>query len=291
MAKQTINIGTTANDGTGDQLRSAFDKVNDNFTELYSDDAGDVGSIVAGTGISVNQATGDVTVTNSAPDQTVALTGGTGISTSGTYPNFTITNDSPNATHTGDVTGGAALTIANNAVITDKIADDAVTADKLANSINTEIAANTAKTSNATHTGDVTGATALTLSNNVVSFAKLTGVFTSEGSISTLTGTVSFDCSAASTFKLSGDLTGAYTISLTGYSRGQVITIYPLKGNQTLNLAAQGTSTNTFNKIGGDYNDDGSESNVIQIECVDASASDPVFFYSIATFTADSSDI
>ena len=291
MAKQTINIGTTANDGTGDQLRSAFDKVNDNFTELYSDDAGDVGSIVAGTGISVNQATGDVTVTNSAPDQTVALTGGTGISTSGTYPNFTITNDSPNATHTGDVTGGAALTIANNAVITDKIADDAVTADKLANSINTEIAANTAKTSNATHTGDVTGATALTLSNNVVSFAKLTGVFTSEGSISTLTGTVSFDCSAASTFKLSGDLTGAYTISLTGYSRGQVITIYPLKGNQTLNLAAQGTSTNTFNKIGGDYNDDGSESNIIQIECVDASASDPVFFYSIATFAAASSDI
>jgi hypothetical protein len=36
MAKQTINIGTTANDGTGDQLRAAFDKSNDNFTELYT---------------------------------------------------------------------------------------------------------------------------------------------------------------------------------------------------------------------------------------------------------------
>ena len=36
MAKQTINIGTTANDGTGDQLRSAFDKCNDNFDELYT---------------------------------------------------------------------------------------------------------------------------------------------------------------------------------------------------------------------------------------------------------------
>jgi hypothetical protein len=35
MAKQTINIGTTANDGTGDPIRSAFDKTNDNFTELY----------------------------------------------------------------------------------------------------------------------------------------------------------------------------------------------------------------------------------------------------------------
>jgi hypothetical protein len=36
MAKQTINIGTTPNDGTGDALRNAFIKVNDNFTELYS---------------------------------------------------------------------------------------------------------------------------------------------------------------------------------------------------------------------------------------------------------------
>lgn len=36
MAKQTINIGASANDGTGDQLRSAFDKVNDNFNEMYA---------------------------------------------------------------------------------------------------------------------------------------------------------------------------------------------------------------------------------------------------------------
>jgi len=35
MAQQTINIGTVANDGTGDPLRTAFDKSNDNFTELY----------------------------------------------------------------------------------------------------------------------------------------------------------------------------------------------------------------------------------------------------------------
>lgn len=35
MSQQTIGIGTTANDGTGDTARVAFDKVNDNFTELY----------------------------------------------------------------------------------------------------------------------------------------------------------------------------------------------------------------------------------------------------------------
>lgn len=37
MAKQTVNIGAIANDGTGDPLRTAFDKLNDNFDELYPD--------------------------------------------------------------------------------------------------------------------------------------------------------------------------------------------------------------------------------------------------------------
>ena len=39
MAQQSINIGTSANDGTGDPLRTAFDKINDNFSELYGSSA------------------------------------------------------------------------------------------------------------------------------------------------------------------------------------------------------------------------------------------------------------
>ena len=35
MARQNINTGTTANDGTGDSLRNAGGKINDNFKELY----------------------------------------------------------------------------------------------------------------------------------------------------------------------------------------------------------------------------------------------------------------
>ncbi len=35
MAKQTIGIGSAANDGTGDDLRAAGGKINANFTELY----------------------------------------------------------------------------------------------------------------------------------------------------------------------------------------------------------------------------------------------------------------
>ena len=78
MAQQTINIGTTANDGTGDPLRIAFDKVNDNFTELYNDESqGEVNSIIAGDGISVDTATGNVTVTNTITNNN-QLTNGAG---------------------------------------------------------------------------------------------------------------------------------------------------------------------------------------------------------------------
>ena len=35
MAKQTVNIGTSANARNGDPLRVAFDKINDNFDEVY----------------------------------------------------------------------------------------------------------------------------------------------------------------------------------------------------------------------------------------------------------------
>jgi hypothetical protein len=46
MAIQTINLGTYANDGTGDDLRTAFEKVKANFIELYSTVFGaNVGSV------------------------------------------------------------------------------------------------------------------------------------------------------------------------------------------------------------------------------------------------------
>ena len=54
MAKATIDVGSNANDGTGDDLRSAFISVNANFTELY--DASPVTSSIslAGNTISTN---------------------------------------------------------------------------------------------------------------------------------------------------------------------------------------------------------------------------------------------
>jgi hypothetical protein len=69
-----------------------------------------VNSLTASTGISVSGSTGAVTVTNTAPDQTVAIASGTGISVTGTYPNFTVTNTSPSSGGTvTSVTGTAPI--------------------------------------------------------------------------------------------------------------------------------------------------------------------------------------
>jgi hypothetical protein len=69
-----------------------------------------VTSAVAGTGISVSGSTGAVTITNSAPDQTVALTGAGTTSITGTYPNFTITSNDAYVGTVTSVTAGTGLT-------------------------------------------------------------------------------------------------------------------------------------------------------------------------------------
>ena len=45
MAKQLVNIGTSINKGDGDPLRTAFDKINQNFNELYASTTLDLDSI------------------------------------------------------------------------------------------------------------------------------------------------------------------------------------------------------------------------------------------------------
>lgn len=60
MPQQTINLGSAPDDGTGDTLRDGGDKINDNFTELYTDKADKAGGTF----------TGDIIVPDEAYDAT-----------------------------------------------------------------------------------------------------------------------------------------------------------------------------------------------------------------------------
>lgn len=68
MAKQLINLGTVVNDGTGDVLRVGAQKINENFTELYTflENSGGqlslVSSITADDGLTVNASSGNVLI-------------------------------------------------------------------------------------------------------------------------------------------------------------------------------------------------------------------------------------
>lgn len=92
MALQNINIGNIANDGTGDSLRIAFDKVNKNFLDIEArstvqNEVENLGngagvfynkennilyfkSIVAGSNVSISETTSEITI-NSTENFTV----------------------------------------------------------------------------------------------------------------------------------------------------------------------------------------------------------------------------
>ncbi len=125
MPIQTINLGTYANSGTGDDLRTAFEKVNANFqfldetsavtaenvglgSQVFKEKSGDnlrLRSIVAGTGMTVTQNANDITLASviDITRDTSPVLGGTlflgGFNINGTG-NINITGG---ATFSGDV--------------------------------------------------------------------------------------------------------------------------------------------------------------------------------------------
>lgn len=75
MAKQTVNLGSSANDGTGDPLRTAFDKINDNFTELYSAGAAGTNLDLTGNSITSVDTNGNITLDPNGTGKVVVNTG------------------------------------------------------------------------------------------------------------------------------------------------------------------------------------------------------------------------
>ena len=95
MAKQTINIGSSANDGTGSTIRAGGDLINDNFNEIYN---------YLGDGSSLNQSFAFTIVDESSTESTVnlgerlAITGGTNLTSA-------VSGDSVNLTLNSSITG------------------------------------------------------------------------------------------------------------------------------------------------------------------------------------------
>jgi len=75
MVKQIIGVGASANDGTGDILRTAFQKTNSNFTELY-DGLDDIVVPTSLTGLGITDGTnGQVLTTNGGANFTFQTLG------------------------------------------------------------------------------------------------------------------------------------------------------------------------------------------------------------------------
>ena len=111
MTIQTINIGNVVNDGLGDDLRTAFEKVNANFTDLSAQltitatNVGTVGvgvfkekvgadlrfkKLVSGTKMLLNENTDTVTVNNTAPDAFIRIDTDAGVMLASTYQQITL---------------------------------------------------------------------------------------------------------------------------------------------------------------------------------------------------------
>jgi hypothetical protein len=102
MAKQTIGIGASANDGTGDQLRIAFDKTNDNFDEIYLAGPVDTNIRVQGNTISSTDTDGNIEITPNGAGSTLIAN-----------PAFSGSMTLDDVTTTGNVTVGGILDAAD----------------------------------------------------------------------------------------------------------------------------------------------------------------------------------
>jgi archaellum component FlaF (FlaF/FlaG flagellin family) len=111
MTVQTINIGNVVNDGLGDDLRTAFEKVNANFSDLSTQltitatNVGAVGvgvfkekvgadlrfkKLVSGTKMLFNENTDTITVNNTAPDAFIRIDTDAGVMLASTYQQITL---------------------------------------------------------------------------------------------------------------------------------------------------------------------------------------------------------
>ena len=165
MAIQTINIGTIANDGTGDDLREAFVKVNNNFTELNarsgeSTTVANLGSAgegvfgqISGTELQFKKIIAGTAITLAADANAITIN-----STSTGLPSVQVFADNNNITLDSN---GNALTLAGGGTTTTNLSGTTLTISSVT-SVQTDTdpkltATLNAQTNNITNVGNMTG--------------------------------------------------------------------------------------------------------------------------------------
>ena len=196
MAQRIVNIGTSANKGNGDPLRTAFDKINKNFTEVYED----IEQLQDGTIELQGTVVGDLRGSVFADDSTAIIDGATG-----TVRANALTGNLPtlNAANLTNITGSNITGTINNASIDASQLIGALPA--IDGSALTNISINNIGDLNGDVTGDLTGSVFATDNTIIVNG-------TSKEIFGTLNGNVTGDV----TGDVVGDLTGDVTGDLTG---------------------------------------------------------------------------
>tara|TARA_Y100001937_G_scaffold79081_1_gene107182 strand:- start:29 stop:1672 length:1644 start_codon:yes stop_codon:yes gene_type:complete len=268
MAKQTINIGSSANDKTGDPLRTAFNKINENFTELYGASPFGQQVTISGNQISANESNADLVLSGSGTGGVVASAvriDGTSLSSS----DSTKININENLDVDGNITASGDITATGNIFANGNINLGNASSDQTkvvgvfeADNIQIDGTTITTNTTNGsvTITGNATGGVNvenLTINDNTISSPSNSDIVIEPGgtgdvvlSALRINGTT-LDSSDSSSITLGEavDITGALTGTSGSFSTTLAVTgTTTLTGATTINnsLTANSVTTNTI---------------------------------------------
>ena len=193
MAYQALGLGSVANDGTGDSLRTGGDKVNDNFVEIYTK-LGD-GSTLSADTVTLN--TASQTLTNKTlTSPTITGTGAiAGVFTGNVTGNCSGTSGST----TGNAATATALAAAVNIAGVSFDGSGAITiaSTDLSDTASICLAANTLTLTNKTLTAPILGGDVTTASGNLL-INSATQIVEVKGDGSSVEGMIKLNCHANS---------------------------------------------------------------------------------------------
>ncbi len=268
MARQAINIGSSANDGTGDPLRTAFDKINDNFVELYGTD-NDINTLDANLDVNTFAITtgvtnGDITITPNgtggiklgamkfvgttmSSDDSTQITIAENIQTTGTL------NVAGATTVSGALSSSTSLALATGATVTG-IADEDNMSSNSATLIATQQSIKAYVDSQVTaqdldFTADDSTTNSIDLDSEVMQFSGGTGITTTavnntvttaiDSTVATLTGSQSLTNKTLTSPTINAaTMTGTVTIDTLSFADNTITTG---ASNANLELDASGT--------------------------------------------------